>query len=104
MYRSCVHECCGVCLRFRHCVGTIRPRISSGRNRGSPRRRQNVRHLSREQINPAWSASAGTRRKEPPPPKYRNPVTGQTWCGRGRTPKWMAGYAREDFLIVPTAQ
>ncbi|WP_082716277.1 H-NS histone family protein [Burkholderia sp. BDU5] len=57
-----------------------------------------------EQINPAWSASAGTRRKEPPSPKYRNPVTGQTWCGRGRTPKWMAGYAREDFLIVPTAQ
>ncbi|AYX31710.1 H-NS family nucleoid-associated regulatory protein [Burkholderia pseudomallei] len=26
------------------------------------------------------------------------------WCGRGRTPKWMAGHAREDFLIVPTAQ
>ncbi|MBM5649184.1 hypothetical protein GSH06_29525 [Burkholderia pseudomallei] len=23
------------------------------------------------------------------------------WCGRGRTPKWMAGHAREDFLIVP---
>ncbi|MGV4597871.1 H-NS family nucleoid-associated regulatory protein [Burkholderia pseudomallei] len=25
------------------------------------------------------------------------------WCGRGRTPEWMAGHAREDFLIVPTA-
>lgn len=22
-------------------------------------------------------------------PKYRNPKTGQTWSGRGRTPRWM---------------
>ncbi len=39
----------------------------------------------------------------PPPVKYRNPDTGETWSGRGRMPKWMAlagerGRSREDFL------
>ena len=37
-------------------------------------------------------------------PKYRNPETGATWCGRGRSPKWLVdelakGRAREDFLF-----
>jgi DNA-binding protein H-NS len=37
-------------------------------------------------------------------PKYRNPATGQTWSGRGLTPKWLqdalsAGRRKEDFLI-----
>jgi DNA-binding protein H-NS len=39
----------------------------------------------------------------PSPVKYRNPDTGETWSGRGRTPKWMAlaeqgGRSREEFL------
>lgn len=34
--------------------------------------------------------------------KYRNPETGETWSGRGRTPKWLAeaeakGQKRENF-------
>jgi DNA-binding protein H-NS len=32
-------------------------------------------------------------------PKYRDPVTGQTWTGRGKTPKWIDGQNREQFLI-----
>lgn len=32
-------------------------------------------------------------------PKYANPKTGETWTGRGRTPKWLAGKNQEDFLI-----
>lgn len=37
-------------------------------------------------------------------PKYKNPVTGDTWTGRGRAPKWIAeaeaaGKKRESFLI-----
>lgn len=32
------------------------------------------------------------------PPKYRNPDTGQTWSGRGRTPSWL-GKRPERFLI-----
>ena len=33
------------------------------------------------------------------PAKFRDPVTGATWSGRGKTPKWMAGKEREQFEI-----
>jgi len=38
-------------------------------------------------------------------PKYRGPA-GETWCGRGKKPRWLAGALNEgknleDFLIVP---
>jgi DNA-binding protein H-NS len=40
-------------------------------------------------------------------PKYRGPA-GETWAGRGATPRWMAdavkgGAKKEDFLIAETA-
>ena len=31
--------------------------------------------------------------------RYRNPKTGETWSGRGRSPGWLAGKNRERFLI-----
>lgn len=36
--------------------------------------------------------------------KYRDPASGQTWSGRGITPKWLqaalaSGRRKEDFLI-----
>jgi DNA-binding protein H-NS len=37
--------------------------------------------------------------KEPLPPKYRNPKTGATWSGRGRTPAWL-GKNPNRFLIA----
>jgi DNA-binding protein H-NS len=40
-----------------------------------------------------------TPKKAPLPPKYRNPKTGETWSGRGRSPAWLAGKNRERFLI-----
>lgn len=38
-------------------------------------------------------------------PKYRNPATGDTWTGRGKSPRWIrdaeaSGKSRESFLIV----
>lgn len=33
-------------------------------------------------------------------PKYRNPETGVTWTGRGKTPLWLVGKDREQFLIA----
>ena len=36
-------------------------------------------------------------------PKYREPVSGVTWTGRGREPKWLVGKNRADFLIQPEA-
>ena len=33
-------------------------------------------------------------------PKFRNPVTGDTWTGRGKPPKWIQGQERDQFLIA----
>jgi DNA-binding protein H-NS len=41
------------------------------------------------------SSNAGTKVAA----KYRDPATGQTWTGRGRTPKWMEGKDRNAYLI-----
>jgi DNA-binding protein H-NS len=32
-------------------------------------------------------------------PKYRNPETGETWAGRGKPPKWIAGKDKTQYLI-----
>lgn len=37
-------------------------------------------------------------------PKYRNVATGQTWTGRGKPPKWIAGQDRNQFLITADSQ
>lgn len=39
------------------------------------------------------------------PPKYRDPVSGREWCGRGAMPHWLvanlqAGHTKEQFLIA----
>jgi DNA-binding protein H-NS len=49
--------------------------------------------------------AGGTKRKavkairRPVAPKYRNNATGETWSGRGKPPKWMAGRDKNQFLI-----
>lgn len=35
------------------------------------------------------------------PAKYRDPVSGVTWSGRGRQPTWIRGRDRTAFLILP---
>src|SRR5690606_16048375 len=47
---------------------------------------------------------AAARPRKPVAPKYRNSKTGETWSGRGRTPRWLAaleaqGKSREDYRI-----
>jgi DNA-binding protein H-NS len=32
-------------------------------------------------------------------PKYVNPETGETWAGRGKTPKWLLGKDKTQFEI-----
>lgn len=37
-------------------------------------------------------------------PKFKDPVSGKTWTGRGKTPSWLAselaaGKSKQDFLI-----
>jgi DNA-binding protein H-NS len=38
------------------------------------------------------------------PAKYRDPITGKEWCGRGAMPKWMSlkvhsGASKDEFRI-----
>ncbi|WP_158934124.1 H-NS family nucleoid-associated regulatory protein [Burkholderia sp. S171] len=40
-----------------------------------------------------------TGKSKPNPPKYKDPVTGATWTGKGQPPSWIAGKDREPFLI-----
>ncbi|WP_235028253.1 H-NS histone family protein [Caballeronia choica] len=35
--------------------------------------------------------------------KYRDPVTGATWSGRGRAPRWIIGKDRGEFLVTARA-
>jgi DNA-binding protein H-NS len=56
-----------------------------------------------------FGAGAGAKRKlaktarRPVAPKYRNNATGETWSGRGKPPKWMAGRDKAQFLITNAA-
>jgi DNA-binding protein H-NS len=40
-----------------------------------------------------------SRTNAPRPAKYRDPVSGDTWTGQGREPKWIEGQDREPFLM-----
>jgi len=42
--------------------------------------------------------------RKPVAPKFRNSKTGETWSGRGRTPRWLAaleaqGKSREEYRV-----
>jgi DNA-binding protein H-NS len=46
-------------------------------------------------------ASRGPRKQSTPvAPKYRDPVSGATWSGRGKPPRWIAGQNRDKFAIT----
>ena len=42
------------------------------------------------------SATTGTKVA----PKYRNPVTGETWTGRGKAPKWVQESGDCEALLI----
>lgn len=31
--------------------------------------------------------------------KYRDPLSGNTWTGRGKAPRWLDGKNRDDYLV-----
>lgn len=45
-----------------------------------------------------------TRPSAPRPVKYRDPVSGETWTGQGKTPRWLEGKNREDYRIRPVTE
>jgi len=42
---------------------------------------------------------AGRNKQNTVAAKYKDPKTGQTWTGRGRAPRWLAGRDKNEFLI-----
>ena len=52
----------------------------------------------------AKKATKKSASRKPVAPKFRNTKTGDTWSGRGRTPRWLValeaqGKSREDYRI-----
>ncbi len=45
------------------------------------------------------SSTGGKRSGGKVAAKYRDPMTGKTWSGRGLAPKWLAGKNKDDYLI-----
>lgn len=39
------------------------------------------------------------KERSPVASKYRNDATGETWTGRGRSPKWLEGKDKNQYLI-----
>lgn len=56
-----------------------------------------TQHIKR---NGKESPTFKVKAKAPPPaPLYRDPASGKTWSGKGRSPLWMEGN-RDDYLIL----
>lgn len=53
--------------------------------------------ISAEEL--GFASKRASAKRTPLPAKYRNPKTGETWSGRGRSPAWLAGKNRDRFLI-----
>lgn len=58
--------------------------------------------LSAQDVFPsaARARTGGGTKGQKVAPKYRNPATGETWTGRGKPPKWIAGKDRATFVIA----
>lgn len=46
-----------------------------------------------------FSATKPKTARQTVAPKYRNPVTGDTWTGRGKAPRWIADQDRTQYEI-----
>ncbi|MBU6260840.1 MAG: H-NS histone family protein [Burkholderiales bacterium] len=61
-------------------------------------------HLKASGFKPKSQSAAKAKAKTKVEAKYRDPASGATWSGRGRTPGWLReaeerGKSREKFLI-----
>jgi DNA-binding protein H-NS len=44
-------------------------------------------------------AKSGPKPGQKLTPKYRDPLSGATWSGRGKTPRWINGADRSQYAI-----
>lgn len=58
-----------------------------------------IYEITIEKIVEAFGGIKLKRRGVKAVPKYRDPVSGVTWSGRGKEPLWIRDKNRDDFLI-----
>jgi DNA-binding protein H-NS len=82
--------------------------LSLDRKIESERTRERIIVLQRiRELMTAWDINPNELRRyrrgryntKPVVPKYRDPVSGKTWSGRGHAPAWIVGKDRDAFLI-----
>lgn len=56
--------------------------------------------LTQQDIFPSSDRRISRATSSKVPPKYRNPLTGATWTGRGKPPRWIEGKDRSMYLIA----
>lgn len=56
-----------------------------------------LHHLSTEDL--MISPRRARTQRQAAAPKYRDPVSGATWTGRGRSPRWLEGKDKEAYRI-----
>lgn len=78
-----------------------------GRRRGRPAGKKSAgkKSAAKKAGRRRVAKKSAARKGKKVPPKYRDPQTGATWTGRGRTPRWVVdaekrGVKRDKFLIA----
>jgi DNA-binding protein H-NS len=56
--------------------------------------------LTANDVFPSGKGKSSGKKTVTVAPKYKDPVTGNTWSGRGLAPKWLAGKNKADYLIA----
>ena len=86
---------------------TLELTLPMPRGRGRPRKEDALTPAQRAKRYRDRKASRKLRSKYVPVAVYRDPMTGQTWTGRGLAPKWLTcacerdGCDRSAFLVKP---
>lgn len=56
--------------------------------------------LTASDVFPSAKGKSSAKKTGKVAPKYRDPISGNTWSGRGLAPKWLAGKNKDDYLIA----
>lgn len=56
--------------------------------------------LTASDVFPSGKSKSSAKKTGKVAAKYRDPLSGNTWSGRGLAPKWLTGKNKEDYLIA----
>jgi DNA-binding protein H-NS len=85
-------------------IAELQKLAAAARERETSAAREQIAALMREHGLTAADLGNGSSNKSGKPraavpAKYRDEASGQTWSGRGRAPKWLAGKDKGAYLI-----